>query len=92
MNADFRDEFRGRLSGLCIGGNVLEFSGTLPYTEPSQILSTLIDHGWVMHLVELDNKSGLIVCENSTAAEHILQNSPFLVDGSTIRLSQYRPR
>ncbi len=87
-----RDDFRRRLSNLCIDGNVLEFSGTLPYTESSQILSALTVHGWVMHLVELDSKHGLIVCEDPTAAQRILENSPFLVDGSTIRLSKYRPR
>ncbi len=92
MNAVCRDDFRRRLSNLYTEGNVLEFSGTLPCTEPSQILSALIAHGWVMHLVELDSKRGLIVCENPTAAERILENSPYLVDGSSIRLSKYRPR
>ncbi len=92
MNGDFRDEFRGRLSGLCIGGNVLEFSGKRPGTHPSQILSAMIAHGRVVHLVELDNERGLIVCENPTAAERILGNSPCLTDTSIIRLSQYRTR
>ncbi len=88
----FRDELRGRVSNVCINGNILEFSGKRPGTHPSQLLSAMITHGRVMHLVELGSGRGLIVCEDSTAAERILGSSPLLADTSIIRLSQYRPR
>ncbi len=93
MNARlFRDEFKERVGSLCISGIMLEFSGKRPGTHPSQLLSAMITHGRVVHLLVLDSGRGLIVCEDSTAAERILGSSPLLADTSIIRLSQYRPR
>ncbi len=88
MRMFFRAEFKKRLRSLCDDGSVLEFSGKRPGTPPSQILSTMTAHGRVVHLVELDSGYGLIVCEDPTAAERILESSPLLVDTSTIHLSR----
>ncbi len=44
----------------------------------------MVAHGRVMHAVQLDNGRGLDLCENPTAAERILGNSPLLAGGSTI--------
>ncbi len=93
MNARFFwDELRGRVSNVCINGNMLEFSGKRPGTHQSQLLSAMTTHGRVVHLLVLDSGRGLIVCEDSIAAERILGSSPLLADTSIIRLSQYRPR